>query len=156
MKLGFLIGFAALAIDPSYGCRSETFHFGTTEMRAAVEGTWKLSLPETHDAPAHMYMFQITAAKAEQQAPPRSLIQNAHACGDRTLVRSASACEPRSFMPLELANVAGDGRLEVDGYELDSARLELDIDGRHIIARLDSHGVVQDITDGADLVRVFL
>jgi hypothetical protein len=59
-------------------------------------------------------------------------------------------------MPLELANVAGDGRLEVDGYELDSARLELDIDGRHIIARLDSHGVVQDITDGADLVRVFL
>ena len=159
MKLSFLIGFAVFALDPSYGCRKDTFHYGEAEMRAAVEGTWRLSMPESYDAPARTYTFRITAATASQHGE-RSFgipfISSAHACGDRTLVRSASACEPRSLMPLELANIAGDGRLEVDGYLFDTARLELHVDNRDIIARIDNHGVVNDVTDGAELVRVFL
>lgn len=145
-----VLGLAALVLNPAYACRTQkAFEFSAHEMRAAVEGTWMLTTVKGS------YTFEIEQAAAAQHSSTRSLISPAHACGARTLVRSASACEDSSVMPIvvHLAGGTTNGEFEVYGATFVSGFLRITVAGRPIYARISAEGTATDVSDGATLIR---
>ncbi len=82
------------------------FQFGEPEMRAAVEGTWTLEVPQTGATPrALTFAIQRAGAPARASLDP-GWIRSAAACGNRTFIKSAEAC----LDVLQDAAQARDGR----------------------------------------------
>jgi hypothetical protein len=108
--------------------------FGEREMKAAVEGTWQLTIGEpTASGPAtgerigsgqagerggggigeraggeQIVTFRIEQGRKARHAGARSaLVQSAEACGTRSLVRAAEACVDVTRMPLDVTLIAG-------------------------------------------------
>ena len=52
-----IVGLAALVLNPFFGCGTVEFHDGADEMRPAVEGTWKLTVPAV---PARSMQARLT------------------------------------------------------------------------------------------------
>ena len=132
------LGLAALVLNPFYACSTErAFRFSATEMRAAVEGTWTLELAD------RSYIFHIEqATEAKQQHSQRSVVGHAHACGKRTLVKSASACLDTSTMPV-VVNVSGtttDGVFVVYGTTFRDGDLVIEVAGQAIRANVMPDG----------------
>src|ERR1041385_7384436 len=75
-----VFGLTALIVNPFFGCDAleGTFQYGAPEMRAAVEGTWKLRVPGHPEATLTI----AQAAKAEHHAARASLVRSADACGN--------------------------------------------------------------------------
>jgi hypothetical protein len=164
-RILWTIPLAFFFLNPSFACGpaddAPQFHYGAVEMRAAVEGVWSFAImPEGAAGPIKvMVKVQQAAsapgAEAHASATGRSLIRPAHACGSRTLVRSAGACVDISTMPLTVTFVDGDasfasapmsGAFEVMGTEFDapSTELQLMIGGYDIEAQLGPDGVPVD------------
>lgn len=103
LMFAMTVGMLVLVVDvvgPLFGY--ENWRYGEDEMRAAVEGTWELTIAEP-DGTTKTWKLGIrqrgTAARAERDG----WIRSAAACGDRTFVRSAHACITASSMPIEIA-----------------------------------------------------
>ncbi|HET7505253.1 MAG TPA: hypothetical protein VFK02_29745 [Kofleriaceae bacterium] len=104
--LAVTLGLAALVLNPWFGVTSG-YDYGAPEMRAAIEGTWQLTLAPG-DGPRREITFRI-AQGAEPKQPQASsgLVRPAAACGSRSLVRNAEACMDLSEMPLEITVIDG-------------------------------------------------
>src|SRR4051812_39013776 len=101
------LGLAALVLNPWFGVTSG-FDFDEAEMRAAIEGTWRLTVPPTRGAPRDI-TFRIAQGTAARPSLglSRALVSPAAACGTRSLVRNAGACLDSTDMPLEITILAG-------------------------------------------------
>ena len=110
-----LAALAAFFVNPFFACvvGEGDFQYGAEEMRAAVEGTWEVTLAFSDGS-----QRTLTMTLAQGDAPltattdfapaPASLIRAAVACENRTLVKSAEACSSTSTMPLAVTFVGGD------------------------------------------------
>lgn len=163
------IGIASLVLNPFFGCDGdEEFRFGADEMRSAIEGTWKLTVPASGGTPAHELVLSISqaAAPTQQQSRRPGLVADAAACTQRSLVRSAGACGDESEMPLEVTLLAGGlakGMFRVVGTRFTRGYLDLEIGEHFLRAMVAPTGAVSDVrTDasgatgvaGASMVRV--
>ena len=140
-----VVALTALLLNPFYAC-SDLFgpDFGATEMRAAVEGTWRVTLPDRT-----VTIRVVQGGKAEQQSAA-SLIRPAVACGHRTFVKSAEACMDVSELPLEvteLGNAARSvGRFMVFGTSFRIGELVLDLGTTHVRAMVAPDGKTSEAT----------
>ena len=160
-----VLGLAALVLNPFFGCGNETFRYGADEMRVAIEGTWKLTMPAAGTQPAREILLSISqAAEPTQHHSRRSgMVSDAAACAQRSLIKSAAACVDSSEMPLDVKLLAGDGpakgMFRVHGLTFTSGRLQLELGTASVDARVASNGTISDIyADGqraaASMVRV--
>jgi hypothetical protein len=115
-SLLWLAPLAFFFINPSFGCGTDApqFQYGAAEMQAAIAGTWTFTITPSGGTATEVTL-QLdeadTAPGATAQVSRRSLIRAAHACGTRTLVKSAGACMDESSMPLAITFVSGDPSL---------------------------------------------
>ncbi len=137
----------ALVLDPASACiGSPSYTFGEHELRAAVEGTWQLTITSPKGS-AETYTLAITESDKPQHAA-RAWIKSAAACGSRSFVRNASACMDTTRMPLDVRIVAGpatdgSGELMVVGTKFEGAELRLGLGSRSINASITPKGVVE-------------
>jgi phage tail sheath gpL-like len=128
---------AALVLNPFYACVPEpSFQFTANEMAAAIEGTWTLTLED------RSYIFHIEAASARRQHSRASLVPSAHACGKRTVVKSAAACVDTTTLPV-VVNVSGstsDGEFRVHGTRFVEGELVIDVADHRVHARVNADG----------------
>ena len=142
------------------------FDYDDAELRAAIEGTWRLTLPG-HES----LVLSIAEAKTSPQHSSRSFVRSAAACGHRTFVRSAEACMDDTEMELvvttEPASAPGHGRIYVTGRTFQAGRLELELPEFNVFGRVQPGGSSFDVqayglaggtwasgVPGATLVRV--
>jgi hypothetical protein len=112
-------------------------------MRAAVEGTWRLSLD------GRVTTLRITQGGQVDVHAARELLKSAAACGSRTLIQSANACMTDTRMPLHIVALAGpplpvEGTFMVVSTKFTRGDLELTIGDAHVEARLLPDGTVLD------------
>lgn len=126
-RLALLPALVAFILNPSACSQASDpeFQYGAEELRAAVEGTWDLTLTADSGATAALALtFKQGAAAGHarnDQFRGPVLLREAHACGTRTLIKSAAACVDATDMPLDVAFESGDTAL--DGATLwDEAR----------------------------------
>src|SRR4051812_36656590 len=90
------VGLPVLVLEP--GCEAvggPNWQYGEVEMRAAVEGTWELTIADTK------WTLEIKQRdKGERAERETGLVKSAAACGSRSFVRNAHACESLSAMPI--------------------------------------------------------
>jgi hypothetical protein len=156
-NLAWLIPVAVFFLNPSLGCVSPDepqFHYGAAEMVVAIAGNWTFTItPNGGTATAMTVQFDEaeTVPGATARASGRSLIRAAHACGSRTLVKSAGACVDISSMPLAITFVSGDpslmnaplsGDFIVTGTTFKGGSLELSVGSYQIEASLLPDGTV--------------
>jgi len=150
----------AFFLNPGFACgpAEPEFQYGVEEMRAAVEGTWSVSFVPAGEREERQVTVKVTqgsqAVAAVTPARARRLIRPAHACGSRTLVKSASACLDSTYMPLEVTFVAGDaafataamsGSLTVLGTtftEAAAALIVIRLGGYTLSGQITPHGMV--------------
>jgi hypothetical protein len=155
-NLLWILPVAFFFLNPNLACGTDEpqFQYGAAEMQAAIAGTWSFTITPTGGAATEVTV-QIdeadTAPGATAQASRRHLIRAAHACGSRTLVKSASACIDISSMPLAITFVSGDpalmsaqlaGVFTVAGTIFESGMVDLTIGAYHIAAQVDADGTV--------------
>jgi len=129
--LAVTLGVAALVLNPWFGITSG-YDYGAAEMRAAIEGTWRLTLTP-RDGPRREIMFRIAqGAEPTQPHASTNAVRSAAACGTRSLVRNAEACLDISRMPLEITVLDGEtpvrdanGSFEVEGTTFNGGRLRV-------------------------------
>jgi hypothetical protein len=109
-RLALSLAALAFFLNPGFACTGQDepeFNYGEAEMKAAVEGTWVVTVgadqitvqvAEGHEAQPN----QIQAAR-----PGGHFIRSAHACGNRTFVASANACIDSTSMPLDVTFLSG-------------------------------------------------
>jgi hypothetical protein len=107
---------AVLVLNPWFGVTG--YSYGASEMRAAIEGTWRLTITSDDAAPIERTFTLAQAASDPSEVVPaetpsaphasRGWIRRAAACGTRSLVRSASACMDITRMPLDVKIAGGD------------------------------------------------
>jgi hypothetical protein len=128
---------AALVLNPFYACTGDReFTFSATEMAAAVEGTWMLTTAD------RSYIFHIEAASEAKQHSSASLVPSAHACGSRTLVKSAAACLDTTTMPVvvKLSGATSDGVFRVHGTRFEDGELVIEVADHAVHARVNADG----------------
>lgn len=151
------VGIAALVLNPFFGCGADQdFRYGADEMRAAVEGTWKLTVSATGARPAREIVLSISQATgpSQQHARRSGPIAAAAACAQRSLVKSAAACGDMSEMPLEVKLIAGgepaSGMLRVHGLKFTTGELELTLATSSVRAKIAPDGTITKISTNAD------
>jgi len=112
-RLIWLIPLSAFFLNPSFACTDEPqFQYGAEEMRAAVQGDWSFTVtPDGGTATqvmVHLDQAAVAASATASRAQGRAVVRAAHACGTRTLVKSAGACIDISQMPLAVTYLSGD------------------------------------------------
>lgn len=110
-KLLWLVPVAFFFLNPAIACSDDPdFQYGAPEMSAAVAGDWSFTItPDNGSATAlTVHIEQAAASATAARAGGRSFVRAAHACGTRTLVKSAGACVDSSQMPLTVTFVTGD------------------------------------------------
>jgi hypothetical protein len=155
-----VLGLAALVLSPVAACsmfseRDPVFEFGGAEVRAAIEGTWTITVPAWEPgAPRVDYTVVITQGRgpvAQRSARP-SLVAAATACSERSLVRSASACGDSTKVPLDVQIVnapsshGSRGELVVWGTRFHQGRLEATIDGLTLAAQISAGGTATKVS----------
>jgi hypothetical protein len=114
-----VVGLAVLVLNPVFGVLAGP-SFGAEELRAAVEGTWQLTVRGEVGA-ARTVTFRLAQGSEVEggHASARALIRPAAACGHRTLIKSAGACKYGTRMPLEVTLIAEGGeRRQAEAGEL--------------------------------------
>ena len=122
----WVLGVAAFLLDPIAACDDEThFMYGEREMRAAIEGTWRVTLDDK------TMTIEIRGGRKQVSVRGRGWIPDAAACGSQTFVRNAGACFDTSHMELEAKVIDGSkhadgvGDFEVVGTSFTAGHLEL-------------------------------
>ena len=116
-NLLWLFPVAVFFLNPNLGCvgpDEPQFQYGAAEMEAAIAGNWTFTITPNGAAASAVTLHLDEADSVPgptAQASGRSLIRAAHACGSRTLVKSAGACSDTSEMPLAVTFVSGDPSL---------------------------------------------
>jgi hypothetical protein len=153
-RLAWLVPVALFFLNPALACGGgPDYDYGAAEMRAAVEGTWLLTLTPEGGTPSEvrLQIEQATAAPDAQaaQAARWGLLRQAHACGTRTLVKSAAACGDSTQMPLAVTVVDGDavftgakttGIFTVYGLTFVIGEVELTLGERRVLFNIDRAG----------------
>jgi hypothetical protein len=155
-NLLWVLPVAFFFLNPNVACGTDDpqFQYGAAEMQAAIAGTWSFTITPTGGTATEVTV-QIdeadTAPGATAKASRRHLIRAAHACGSRTLVKSASACIDISSMPLAITFISGDpslmsaqltGVFTVAGTIFQSGMVDLTLGPYQIAAQVDSDGTV--------------
>lgn len=154
VMLAVTLGLAALVLNPWFGVTSG-YDYGAPEMRAAIEGTWRLTLTP-NDGPRREITFRIAqgAGPKEPHASSHALVRSAAACGHRSLVKNAEACMDLSEMPLEITvldggtpvRAAGAARFEVPGTTFTNGWLEAQIADVYVSGRVAPNGETSEVT----------
>lgn len=153
------VALAVLVLNPVFGVLSGPY-FGAAELRAATEGTWRLTVDEGGET--RTVTFRIAqgadpdAWQAAQRTSQVELIRPAAACGHRSLVRSAEACKYVTNMPLEvtlLADGTVPGRVQpgifvVGGNEFELGQLMVEVAGIMLSAEITPAGDVKEVWGG--------
>lgn len=121
-RLALSLALLTFFLNPGFACTSSEdpeFKYGEAEMRAAVEGTWLLTLRASDGTLSEttLQIAESSKAQAFRTTTPggryrTGVIRSAAACGSRTFVKSAGACTDLSEMPLEVAFVSGNPRFQ--------------------------------------------
>lgn len=145
-----IVGLAALVLSPQMLVIRALIpmpEFGAAEVRAAVEGDWKLSYTAWGDEPVELTFRMVQGAKPRARQTRLGLIRSAAACGHRSLVRAAEACFETTDMPVEVTLVAatgshsiGAGRFEILRNHFTTGSLTLTLDGSKLTAQISSLG----------------
>lgn len=153
-----VVAAGVLVIDPMNFFGGPDWQYGETEMRAAVEGTWELSITDDKGE-SKTWVLAIKQSDKADRAERSGLVRSAAACGGRTFVRSAHACSESSQMPIEITVLEGDkvpasGRFYVEGETFIAGGLDVNLgkdpmDYRNLVAsasaRIDPSGKVVDL-----------
>lgn len=146
-------------LNPSFACGppEPQFQYGATEMRAAVEADWSLTIAPQDGGPLQHVIVRVAqssdATTVNEQARGFSLVRPAYACGNRTLIKSADACLDLSTMPLSLTLVSGDpafsngklsGSFVVYGLTFQYGTLELNVGPYQIVGQVYEDGTISD------------
>lgn len=129
-----------------------TFDYDEDDMRAAVEGRWKLAIERSGERQE----LELTIRQGGvSDLASRDWVRAATACSDRSLVRSASACIDSSTMPLEITVLGPNaptayGRFMVHGTSFGRGYLQIDIGDRvapiaSVGAKVLPTGVVESV-----------
>ena len=122
-RLALFLAVLGFFLNPGFACSPSDepeFKYGEVEMKAAVEGTWVLTLRATDGTVSETTLQIAEASKAQAMLSPTvpggsyrgGMIRSAAACGTRTFVKSAGACMDMSEMPLDVAFVSGNPRFQ--------------------------------------------
>lgn len=144
-----VVALAVLVLNPVFGLLSG-YDFGAPEMRAAVEGTWQLTIASPSAPPRTITFTLAQGAESPDVHATRSLVRPAAACGHRSLVKAASACIDSTNMSLDVTMIADGqrqaqpqpGRFMVDGMRFRSGYLRVVVDGVSLEATLTPAGEV--------------
>jgi len=154
-RLTWVLGLAFFFLNPALACgpADPEFQYGAEEMRGAVEGNWALQVDSDGKSTAVTVRLQQDTAVRTALARPAGagvrLVRAAHACGTRTLVKSAGACSDSTQMPLVATYVSGDaglaamtgtGSLTIHSLTFDVGYLYLKFGGYEVEAQVDAHG----------------
>jgi hypothetical protein len=140
-RLAWVIPLALFFLNPALACgggdEKPTFQFGAAELRAAIEGTWSLTLTPSGGAAKSLVVRIEQATQAPSDATPP--------CGGRTLVKPAAACVPITTMPLQVTMLSGDaafegvalsGNFAVTGFEFSEGQVTLAVGETRVAFRL--------------------
>jgi hypothetical protein len=152
-RLIWVVPIAMFFLNPNVACVDEPeFQYGATEMRAAVEGDWSITItPDGGTATEVAVHLEQGTATATAQASGRAFVRAAHACGDRTLVKSAGACADVTRMPLAVTFISGapefasaplGGSFTVWSLTFVEGELFLDLGSYQIRARMRADGTI--------------
>jgi len=121
-RLALSLALLAFFLNPGIACVSSDdpdFKYGEAEMKAAVEGTWLLTLRASDGTVSETTLQIAQSGTAQAMMSPSGsgnhrtgVIRAAAACGSRTFVKSAGACMDDSMMPLDIAYVSGSPRFQ--------------------------------------------
>jgi hypothetical protein len=156
----WVVALAAFFVNPFFACVAEDeFQYGAPEMRAAVEGTWDLTLSfsdgETQTVTLAIAQGSSAPGAQSSRGSGRGLVREAAACGTRTLVKSAGACSSSSEMPLAVSFLSGEdalrtatmsGNLVVHSLIFTQGNLLLRVGDIGIDGTLSSAGVASNLT----------
>jgi hypothetical protein len=148
-------------LNPGIACVSSDepdFKYGEAEMKAAVEGTWLLTLRGTDGTVSETTLQIVQSGTAQAMMSPSGsgshrtgVIRAAAACGSRTFVKSAGACMDMSDMPLDVAFVSGDprfqgaalsGSLRISSLIFTRGQLSLELADERLGATIAPDGVI--------------
>jgi len=158
-----VLAVGAFLVNPFVACGDVAFQYGEAEMRAAVVGTWRLTLPGGQPQVITFTIEQATSATQTHSTNERGLISSAAACGHRTFVKSAEACLDTSDMPLTMIAIGDSrptlrGRFVVTGTTFKNGLLEIQIgDTTSVTAEISKTGKVTTVSsniDSATLTRL--
>jgi hypothetical protein len=154
VMLAVTLGLTALVLNPWFGVTSG-YDYGAPEMRAAIEGTWRLTVTP-NDGPRREITFRIAQGAEPKQphASSHALVRSAAACGSRSLVRNAEACMDTSEMPLEITVLDGGtperdarpARFAVMGTTFTHGQLEAQIADVFVTGLVAPNGETTDVT----------
>ncbi|HEX8112363.1 MAG TPA: hypothetical protein VF516_31745 [Kofleriaceae bacterium] len=152
--LAVVVGLAVMVFNPEYGVFSGP-SFGAAELRAAVEGTWRLTV-RGEDGTSRSVTFRLAQGSEVEgkHAAVHALVRPAAACGRRSLVKPAGACVDVTRMPLEVTLVADGGERRqaepgefvVDGSAFHQGELEVRVAELRVRASVTPAGEVQDVS----------
>jgi hypothetical protein len=114
-KLSFLLSALVFLVNPGLGCGGgpSSFQFGEAEMRAAVDGRWRISWSVAGGASSTVTV-QISGATEDWDSGVDSAMRSAmRSAGRHSFVRSAAACESRSFFVKSAAACMDDTRMSL-------------------------------------------
>lgn len=163
IRIGVLtvVGLAVLVLNPVFGVFAGP-SFGAEELRAAVEGTWRLTV-QAEDGTARAVTFRLAQGSEVEggHASAHALVRPAAACGRRTLVKSAGACLDETRMPLEVTRIADGGErrqadageVTVIGTRFDRAELRVRVAEIQVSASVTPAGEVQRVSSAGDARR---
>lgn len=145
-----VVALAVLVLNPVFGLLSDDYDFGAPELRAAVEGTWQLTIASPSAPPRTITFTLAQGAEPPDVHATRSLVRPAAACGHRSLVKAASACIDSTNMSLDVTVIAGGlpqarsgrGMFVVGGTRFRSGDLRIDVGGVSLLATLTPAGEV--------------
>jgi len=156
------LGLAVLVLNPVFGVFSGP-SFGADELRAAVEGTWRLTVATGEGAERTVTFALVQGAKPVHAGAERTLVRSAAACGSRSLVRTAGACMDTTEMPLEVTLLADGarrpqpepGELMVIGTRFEQGRLRVAVAELQVTATItpsgEAIGAASEADDGRGL-----
>lgn len=159
--LGWVLPVALFFVNPSFGCSSTAddseFQYGSEELRSAVEGQWALTISPKSGEPLEVTLRveQAGAAPTAKRLLDDGLLRAAHACENRTLIRSAAACVQSTSMPLSVNFVSGDawfatqqltGSFDVHSLIFSQGYLGLSLGPQMVVALVDPDGAVIEAT----------
>jgi len=151
-KVAMLLGLLGFVFNPMFACSPDDggFTYGEKEMRATVQGTWRVTIDKGNSPVSFTLLFdQSSTASASLKTTGHTFIRSAQACGTRTFVKGAAACIDMSQMPLTITFTSGDtaydalaytGTFSVYSLNFTQGSLELRFGADWVNANLDRNG----------------
>lgn len=137
---GFAFALAFIANPALFAARCTTFSFGQKDVLLLVDGASRTYRFESEGAEFEVKLHLAQGSDQSARWAFPSPVRSALACGERSFVKSASACLDTTTVPIEgtlsvermgpkaaviVENLRIVGDLKVMGTKLDNARIEL-------------------------------